>query len=207
MMYDDNHYGISFLLYYRSENEERQIEYEKKVIWLVNLHCIIAFNVLSSKRLLPSSSSSDENADFNSPSPLLYFNDDRELPVFSETTTGYSLQQIVGILMDQSLSDDKVCRIQPLGVNRNCTFIIDLDCVKLEDMKADDLGSWKSNGTRRSFFNLKDDRKACEFVKSLASGSFVIVRRYYVHCTYPKFRRSIIVIQGELNIYNNCDPV
>ena len=44
-------------------------------------------------------------------------------------------------------------------MNCNRTIIINLDIVNLEDMKADDLGSWKSNGTHRSYFSLKDDER------------------------------------------------
>ena len=76
------------------------------------------------------------------------FNDDPELPVYSQTPTGYSLSDLVDILMCEAIPEEKICKVQPLGVNRNCTFIIDFDAVSSEDIKADDLGSWKSNGTR-----------------------------------------------------------
>lgn len=135
------------------------------------------------------------DSDTGRSSSPLFFDEDQELPIFSETTTGYSVQEIVDILMDQSLAEDKVCQIQPLGVNRNCTFIIDLDAVSVEDMKADDMGSWKSNGTRRSFFRLNGE--TCEFIKSSSPKSYVIIRRYYTHHSYSKFRRCIIIIQGE----------
>ena len=50
-------------------------------------------------------------------------------------------------LCDILLSDDlNACRLQPLGVTDNFSFIIDLDYVQFEDLKADDLGVWKSTG-------------------------------------------------------------
>ena len=94
---------------------------------------------------------------------LSFFNDDPELPVFSQTCVGYSLSDIVDILMRESIPEDKVCKVQPLGVSRNCSFIIDLDSVSIEDLKADDLGSWKSNGTRRSYFKL-NRKNRIEFI-------------------------------------------
>ena len=85
--------------------------------------------------------------------PLLYFNDD--LPVYSHTSISYTLSELVDILMSESLPEEKVCKkVQPLGVNRNCTSIINLDSVSTEDMKADGLGCWKSNGTRQLYFKL-----------------------------------------------------
>lgn len=131
--------------------------------------------------------------------PFLYFNDDPELPVYSHTSIGYTLSELVDILMSESLPEEKVCKIQPLGVNRNCTFIMDLDSVSTEDMKADDLGSWKSNGTRRSYFKL-NRRNIAEFLKAAPSqtaGHFVIIRRYFVHHTYSKFWRCIVEIRGK----------
>lgn len=137
-----------------------------------------------------SSSSSLESLECEKPTPLLYFNDDPELPVYSQTSTGYSISELVEILISKSTSEDKVCRIQPLGVNCNCTFIIDLDSISCEDLKADDVGSWKSNGTHRSYFKM-NERNRPEFQKvapTQAAGYFHTVRRYFVHHTYSKLR-------------------
>ena len=43
--------------------------------------------------------------------------------------------------MSKSRPEDKVCHIQPLGVNHNCTFIVDLDSVSCVDLKTDNTGS------------------------------------------------------------------
>ena len=89
--------------------------------------------------------------------------------------------------------------MQLMGVNQNCTFIINLDFVCIENMKADDLGSWKSTGTRRAYFKLNQEEKI-EFRRTLPSqttGYFMMVRRYFVHSTYSKFCRCIVEIRGE----------
>jgi len=102
--------------------------------------------------------------------------------------------------MSGSLSVEKVCKIQPLGVTQNCTFVIDLDSVSVDDLRADDLGSWKPTGTRRSYFKLSETNEVDFFsrVPSEQSSYFVIIRRYFVHLTCPKFRRCIVEIQGEV---------
>ena len=128
----------------------------------------------------------------------MHFNDDPELPIYSQTRTGYSLSKLVDILMITTIPDEKMCQVQPMGVNRNCSFIIDLDSICIDDLKADDLGSWKSNGTRRSYFKLNQGKEA-EFVKVVPSQSadyFAIIRRYFVHATYTKFRRCIVEIKS-----------
>ena len=128
--------------------------------------------------------------------PPLFFNDDPELPIYSNAPSGYSLSQLVTILMNPAMPEDKVCKLQPLGVSQNCTFIIDLDLINPDDLKADDLGSWKGTGTRRNYFTVDKTNKA-EFRPSVPSGpSFVVIRRYFVHRTYFKFHRCIVEIKG-----------
>ena len=46
-------------------------------------------------------------------STITHFNDDPELPVYSQRP-GYSLSELVEILMSGTLPEDKVCQIQPL---------------------------------------------------------------------------------------------
>lgn len=52
------------------------------------------------------------------------------------------------ILLNGEVDVTKICKIQSLGVNTNCRFIVDLNSVDIEDLKADDLGSWKGTGAR-----------------------------------------------------------
>lgn len=161
-------------------------------------------SLLSRRRLFDTSLVSDSEEsdldDYTVTSPLKYFNNDPELPVYSQTSSGYNLQELIGILMSSSVSDDKVCHVQPLGIRRNCTFIIDLDSITVDDLKADDLGSWKSTGTRRSYFilNKKSQPEFLSAVPSAESSHFVIIHRYFVHQTCSKFHRCIVEIQSEL---------
>ncbi len=154
------------------------------------------------RKLFESSPEPDSDVDFESSvtsSPPLYFKDDPELPVYSRTQSGYGLPQLIDILMSGPLSEEKVCKVQPLGVTQNCTFVIDLDSVSIDDLRADDLGSWKPTGTRRSYFEINETNEP-EFlsrVPSEGSSHFMIIRRYFVHQSYQKFRRCIVEIQGE----------
>ena len=38
------------------------------------------------------------------------------------------------------------------GVMQNAAFLIDIDMVGFNDGKADNLGSWKARGNKKSFF-------------------------------------------------------
>ena len=84
------------------------------------------------------SSSDDEQASVDT---MQYYNNDKELPIFSTTCVGYLAEKIARILLNPDLS--QVCHIQPMGVTKNASFIVDLDDVEFADLKADDLGTWK----------------------------------------------------------------
>ena len=52
----------------------------------------------------------------------------------------------------------EICTAQPLRVQHNCTFIVDLNKLNdIGDMKCDDLGSWKNNGSKKFSFHVKDE--------------------------------------------------
>ena len=149
------------------------------------------------------SSSSDSEHEEQQSSTMTFYNDDPELPVFSNVITGYPAEQVVRILMDPELDQDKVCHVQPMGVTKNASFIIDVDDVHFADLKADDLGSWKPNGTKTTYFRILPSgtmRILSGRPKVVTqSTSYLLTRRYYVYSTYHLFRRTIIDIQGEVS--------
>lgn len=146
------------------------------------------------------SSSSDSEHEEQQLSKTIFYNDDAELPVFSSVTSGYPAEQVVRILMDPELDQDKVCHLQPMGVMKNASFIIDVDDVHFADLKADDLGSWKPNGTKATYFRiLPSGTMRILSGRPRVTTSYVLTRRYYVHSTYHLFRRTIIDIQGEVS--------
>ena len=51
----------------------------------------------------------------------------------------------------------KICTAQPLRVQHNCAFIVDLSKLKdTGDVKCDDLGSWKNNSVKKFGFYIED---------------------------------------------------
>ena len=141
-----------------------------------------------------SSSSSDDEE--TSSKGIQYYSDDKELPVFSTTSAGYLAEQVAKVLLNPNL--DKVCHVQPLGVTKNATFIVDVDDVAFSDLKADDLGTWKTNGTKTTHFWIRPSGTIVISPKQKGpdTKSYIMTRRYYVHGTYQLFRRIIIDIKG-----------
>ena len=76
---------------------------------------------------------------------MQYYNDDKELPIFSSTCTGFFAEEVTRILLNPNTMI--VGDVQPMGVTKNASFIVDVDDVEFADLKAEDLGTWKTNGT------------------------------------------------------------
>ena len=134
----------------------------------------------------------------NMESEQLYFRDDTALPIYSTRSSSYSASDLCDILLSDDLN---ACRLQPLGVTDNASFVIDLDSVQFEDLKADDLGVWKSTGVKRSDFIITSKGETrFQVGRSRGSAHYTLLRRYYVHGTCPSFHRLIVSIEGELVI-------
>ena len=64
------------------------------------------------------------------------------------------MDTLARVLMNKDIDTNKVCHIKPLGVTKSATFIVDIDEVLFSDQKADDLGTWKNNGTESTYFSM-----------------------------------------------------
>ena len=126
-----------------------------------------------------------------------YYMDDPDLPLYSQVTSPYNCSQFITILMNDSLTGDEVCGSRPLGVNDNATFIVNLDWIRFDDLKADDLGSWNQKGSKHTIFCL-DDNGHIHYSQGNVSGKsyYTLLHRYYVHGTCSSFHRLIVTIEG-----------
>ncbi len=81
---------------------------------------------------------------------MLHYMEDPDLPMYTQVSSPYNCVELISILMTDDMDDCKTCGTRPLGVSENASFIIDLDRVQFDDLKADDLGSWKQNGSKHT---------------------------------------------------------
>lgn len=96
--------------------------------------------------------SDEETSPPISPEMLEFYDSDPDLPLFTKLDSGYPVDRLIDTLLVSKIDTSRVCKVQPLGVTQNALFLIDLDEVHFNDLKADDLGSWKTTGTKRSHF-------------------------------------------------------
>ena len=105
-------------------------------------------------------------------------------------------------MLNPDVAPDKICSVQPLGVMQNAAFLIDIDTVDFDDIKADDLGSWKATGNKKSFFHVTSSGVVkyllSKPVGSVSTDYLLLTRRYFVHLTYDRFHHLIADIQGNI---------
>ena len=147
-------------------------------------------------------SSSDSESGSSTVAELEYYDGDKELPIFDKMGSGYPVHLLIKTLLSKDLDLSRVCKVQPLGIVKNTIFLIDIDSVGFGDLKADDLGSWKSTGTKRTYFRYTTSNSLVYATAGAdRSNYFLLIRRYYVHKTYERFHRIICDIQGKFYDY------
>ena len=86
-----------------------------------------------------------------------FYHDNPKLPIYSRTSVRLDTHNIVNAVLDPELKEDKVCSMQPIDVENNAVFIVDLGKLgTLKDLYCDDMGSWQYNGVYRTWLEVDD---------------------------------------------------
>ena len=114
--------------------------------------------------------------------------------------SGLPVHRLIDVILNPDIAPEKICSVQPLGVMQNAAFLIDIDMVEFDDVKADDLGSWKATGNKKSFFRVTSAGAvkylAAKHIGTVSTEYLLLTRRYFVHLTYDRYHRLIADIQG-----------
>lgn len=134
--------------------------------------------------------SSDSSGDFSETSSdihktIQYYNGSLLLPIYSMENKILSPVDVINVLFNigSSVSSELVCSQQPLHVEHNRTFIVDLSSLKCQDdVKCDDVGSWKNQSYNK--FLLTKQKKVWVLVDKKIVGEFpeneiVSIKRHY----------------------------
>ena len=111
-----------------------------------------------------------------------------------------STAEAMNILLDPNLDNDRVCTRQPISVEPNRLFVVDLRCLeKPKDVMCDDMGSWVSNRDYTAWVVVDEDG-AVDTVKSLTKpateGMYFVCRKYYTLKGCPDFHRMVFFVEG-----------
>lgn len=129
-----------------------------------------------------------------------YYHGNQCLPVYEHPLKGYSGEEIVKILLSPTFRNDLLCSAHPVSVQNNVSFVVDLSKLKdPNDVRADDLGTWKCTGSRLLRFTVKISNIDCHIVSEMSSNAMVVnVRRqYHVHATDSDLHRMISSLENK----------
>ena len=118
----------------------------------------------------------------------------------------FDTQEMVMILLDPDLDDELVRKTQPVNIEHNATFIVNLSELNdPKDIYVDDMGSWKYNGVYRNWITVEEDGFTTFQGKNkpvdTPDGSFYhIVKKYFAHKTSSDFKKTIAFLSGKLKI-------
>ena len=131
-----------------------------------------------------------------------YLNGNMNIPIFEQTTDHYTAKGIIELLLDKSLPHAVIATSQPVSVQDNLVFIVDISKLdRPEDIRAGDLGSWTCNGKRRLQCSVDNRGHVIDVFgqhKPRNQHLYTLVKRYYKHATAGDYKRTIAEIFGEL---------
>ena len=136
------------------------------------------------------------------PSGDAYY-EDVMTPVFSWTKKAYTAEQLVCILLGK-YREEHLCVSQPLSISNNVTFLVEMGCLNHpDDIKCDDMGSWKHNGSPKQYFRVLKTRKGIENIEPIKSkpsdeqqNIYELRRIYYINQSDPTIRKLVAKLVG-----------
>ena len=68
-------------------------------------------------------------------------------------TKVYGSEEVLKILLDPKIDQQKICRDQPKTVTKSATFVVDLDSLAHpDDIKKDNFGRWNYSGSHVLYY-------------------------------------------------------
>ena len=129
--------------------------------------------------------------------------EDSDIPVFATGVVKYSVEETVSILLNKRHHEGLISRQQPLQVRESKVFVINTDNLHHpDDVKADDLGSWKNDGQHKRWAKVKwyqgkvSSIEFCSGKPKYDSSAYCLHRSYYVHHSNHHFKRKISYLSG-----------
>ena len=124
--------------------------------------------------------------------------------IFATGVMKYNAGELVRILLDEERHSGFINHKQPFRVTDSKVFLINTDKLDhCDDLKADDLGSWKNDGQHSRWVLVKKKGHSVSKVE-ICSGkpknspnAYCLHRHYFVHHSNSQFKRKLIFLTGK----------
>ena len=135
-------------------------------------------------------------------------------PVFAWNKTAYTSEQLVLILLG-TYAAEETCISQPINVSHNVSFLVDTRSFQhADDLKCDDMGAWKHNGSPKCSFRVVKDSNGIKKIVSMgrnydkstrrpSANDYELRRTYYQNTSDPAVRKIVCKLYGTyLRLYS-----
>jgi hypothetical protein len=105
-----------------------------------------------------------------------------------------------------SYEKEAMCISQPINVSHNVSFLLDSTCfAHKDDMKCDDMGAWKHNGSPKCRCLVETDQQGCKRItieskdRSCSRRTYLaheLKRVYYTNVSSPDVRKIVSRLYG-----------
>ena len=117
--------------------------------------------------------------------------------------TAYSSREIVAILLS-TYESEEMCVSQPINVSHNVSFLVDTRSLQhKEDLKCDDMGAWKHNGSPKCWFRVETNSRGKKRINAVDKKSnpmpedvYELRRAYYKNSSDSNVRKIVSKLYG-----------
>ena len=132
------------------------------------------------------------------------------VPIFEKPPPKYYAFEIMRILLNQSINEDRIAKQRPLQTHCSSTFVVDITQLSHpDDIKKDMYGKWLYKGSHTDKFQCSYDDDNKVLVEKVAAGAsgpnvYCLRRLHSVHPSNKDFRRIVAIIFGECFCNATC---
>ena len=106
-------------------------------------------------------------------------------------------------MLNKKHDEGLISQRQPVDVRESKVYVVNTDGLDHpDDVKADDLGSWRNDGQHKKWIKVKQCQgqlssiEFCSGKPKHDSSSYCLHRSYYVHHSNRHFKRKISYLSG-----------
>ena len=133
-----------------------------------------------------------------------YFEENPRIPIYHTGDMNISTEEALRIILNPDKT--RICREQPFAITFSSTYVVYTSLLThRDDLRADDLGSWRNDGVKSLYFKVSNDANGCIAVvvkltnkKPLLKPSIYRVKRScWHHSEDSTFACRLIEIEGK----------
>ena len=126
----------------------------------------------------------------------------RQTPVFKWCSSPIASEGAL-LLLIRPCEENLVATATPRNIAHNCVFMVNLDRLPhQEDVKCDNLGSWRNNGITNCMYEMNEDGYPAlldeEAASREATDTYTLRRVYYKNKAAPELKKYIISLKGNV---------